>query len=141
MKLKADVKYQSTFMDFLRGGKQETLSSVKNAPLPKKVVVPYIPPVVRKPAWKSPSGAAPNHRFGGDDDDVDADLRSTVGNIISKLGNDKDAPPSARGRGGLTPGMNRGKGGTVMLSTLFLLGFESDFEYYFLMISILCLIT
>ena len=115
MKLKADVKYQSSFVDFLRGNKQETLSSVKNAPLPKKVVVTYVPPVVRKPAWNAaPNSASTNHRFGGDDDDaVDADLRSTVGNIISKLGNDKDSPNSSvRGRGG--PGgvnnpMNRGK--------------------------------
>ena len=111
MKLKADVKYQSTFLDFLRGNKQETLSSVKNAPLPKKVVVPYVAPVVRKPAWKSAQPSAANHRFGGDDDDaVDADLRSTVGNIISKLGNDRDAPASARGRGGATPGMGMNRG-------------------------------
>ena len=113
MKLKADVKYQSSFVDFLRGNKQETLSSVKNAPLPKKVVVPYVPPVVRKPAWKAagPNAASTNHRFGGNDDDdaVDADLRSTVGNIISKLGNDKDPPnSSARGRGGINNPMNRG---------------------------------
>ena len=123
MKLKSEVKYQSTFVDFLRGTKQETLSSVKNAPLPKKVVVPYIPPPVRKPTWKtgtppSSSSGAPNHRFGDDDDAVDADLRSTVGNIISKLGNDKDSSSSsvaARGRGGTGPnfGMNRGECFTV----------------------------
>ena len=76
-----------------------------------QVVVPYIPPVVRKPAWKatsttSTSTSTPPSRFGGggggggeDDDAVDADLRSTVGNIISKLGNDKDVGAANRGRG------------------------------------------
>jgi hypothetical protein len=89
VKLKSDQKYQSTFLDFLRGNKQETLSSVKNAPLPKKLVVPYVPPPVRKPTFRA---SVTNHKF----DDDDEDLHKTVASVISKLDRDKLGPDRGR---------------------------------------------
>ena len=85
--------FQDSFLNFLMGKKQETLSSVTTATIGEKPQLPKYIPEPRRPAPppRPPEPAAASTPLSFSEDEEDSNVGAAVKNAISTLGNSSDS--------------------------------------------------
>jgi hypothetical protein len=86
---KAGPGFQDSFMNFLMGKKQETLSSVTSATIGEKPQLPKYIPEPRRPPPPRPDPSSSTVTFSDDDDD--SNVGAAVKNALHTLGHDSDS--------------------------------------------------